>query len=162
MRFWQVLFASLTGVALGAFAACDAGGDGSDSNTNWLDCDRDSDCRGSASCLCGICSTGCNGSEECAALGGGAVCFEDVGGSSDCRLALGASRGACLPVCQGDRSCAGGLECVSGVCMPASLVPTPGDAGAGGSNGGTSGGQSSGSDGARGGAQRLRWSRGHT
>src|SRR5688500_7556915 len=47
---------------------------GGDSNTHWLqDCNEDADC-GPLSCLCGICSHACAGSDDCRGLGDAAAC----------------------------------------------------------------------------------------
>lgn len=55
---------------------------GTDSNTHWLkDCDRDSQC-GSLSCICGVCSSGCDSDAACTAFGSEAACEVPTGCAS--------------------------------------------------------------------------------
>jgi hypothetical protein len=52
---------------------------GTDSNTHWLkDCVLDSQC-GSLSCICGVCSSGCESDAACAAFGSEAACEVPTG-----------------------------------------------------------------------------------
>lgn len=59
--------------------------DATDTKTNWLSsCDEDAECGGEFSCLCGVCTTSCDGSGECQELGSGARCIDapECGGAT--------------------------------------------------------------------------------
>lgn len=48
-----------------------------DTKTNWLlACDEDSDCNGSLTCLCGVCSATCDATSDCAKFDGDARCLD--------------------------------------------------------------------------------------
>jgi hypothetical protein len=153
-RTLRVLFLLLLGVCL---PYCDSGGNGSDSQTNWVrTCTHDADCSAPDTCRCGICTTGCSSSDDCTGSPAPAACIEVTSAADGgrCRLSKNAPPGLCLPTCTAGASCpgSGSLECTAGVCMPrlAGAIDGGGgpsgtagnDAGAGGgdrSNGGASG-----------------------
>jgi hypothetical protein len=68
-------------VVLGLLAAgcvTETSGGGTDSSSHWLDaCQQDSDCSGSLSCHCNVCTLSCGDSDECSSLSANAVCTGD-------------------------------------------------------------------------------------
>src|ERR1041384_2064630 len=102
---------------------CDSGGNGSDSQTNWVAaCQRDADCGAPHACQCGICTTRCSSSNECAGLPAPSACIEVTSAANGgrCRLSTNAPPGLCLPTCAAGAICprAGALQWAAGVCMP--------------------------------------------
>lgn len=105
--------------ALALAVSCRAQGGDSGSQTNWLKhCEESSEC-GGLTCNCGVCTTLCSESRECAELSGGS-CLDP----SD-RRAVAACDGArplagmCLPLCT-DGACPEGSACLAGICRPSS------------------------------------------
>lgn len=109
MRWGWALLGLLTWTGLGA---CDGGsstGGRTDSESHWLaQCVDDGDC-GALQCLCGVCSTPCDG-QACADVAPGAVCAAVCGGAAP----------QCTAGCEADADClASGLRCTAGACVAA-------------------------------------------
>jgi hypothetical protein len=67
----------LGAIALVCVAACGAESTTSatDTKTNWLgQCEKDSECSEGLECLCGMCTRGCEQTDECSSLGQSAAC----------------------------------------------------------------------------------------
>lgn len=92
--------------------------------SNFTVCSVDDDC-GSHSCLCGVCSKGCDEDADCAPLADGARCAE-----MSSIAACGARRSGqlCLASCP-HTECGAGFECQAGACAPAPLATQEGSAG---------------------------------
>lgn len=88
---------------------------GGDSSTHWLRrCGADDQC-GGLSCVCGVCSTECSASSECAGLGSNAVCAPSA--ISACVTGAGSAPRLCDQTCEQDQDCGGaGLRCVEQRC----------------------------------------------
>ncbi len=97
------------------------------SETNWISCESNDDCRDGARCECGVCTKRCGTSEECGAMGDGVACLEATAVSAGgCRIGFGGpTQGICVPGCDRSDDCGEALQCVSGVCVPREAV-TPG------------------------------------
>ena len=100
--------------------------------TNWLIvCEGNADCD-QGSCLCGVCTTTCESSDDCAAgFEGSCVATESAPANALCRSAVEIPSSLCLPSCANDMTCGEGFDCLDSVCItvagPGSL-PDP-DAG---------------------------------
>ena len=110
--------------ALAAIAACDSSVGGSGGETHWLDdCDSDDDCGGrSLTCLCGVCTRGCQSDGDCRAGARAATCFTTASPGVVRRCGVGVtaeSPGICLNVCNSDADCRAGDTCASGKCVAA-------------------------------------------
>lgn len=107
--------------ALWAGACASPGGDGSDSNTNWLsNCVRDADCAG-LKCECGMCTRPCAIRADCGSLGGVAECLALPSDDPSCRRAPGAPSGLCTRVCSTPGDCGSGASCIERRCIPSAL-----------------------------------------
>jgi hypothetical protein len=110
-----------------------------DKNTNWLERCTDSDqCDPGLQCLCGVCTSVCDRSAQCADLDREAICTEQPVSGSACGDSLVAR--VCSMSCDDDETCMSfnaQLECVDGECRPQALA----DAGTGseGADGGAGG-----------------------
>lgn len=139
-RTLRVLFLVLLGVCL---PYCDAGGNGSDSQTNWVRaCVDDADCTAPYACQCGICTTRCSSSDDCTGSPLPSACIEvtsDANGGR-CRLSKNAPPGLCLPTCGAGAKCPGSgtLECTARVCTP--RLGNANDGGGGGAGSGEANG----------------------
>jgi hypothetical protein len=109
-----------------------------DSETHWLTtCDSDQEC-GAGRCECGVCTTPCVSSADCAGLGvAGVECVPLSGACASLASATGESSegAACLVSCTDDGGCSGlgaGARCESQRCE------RPGLAGVNGTGGGSS------------------------
>ena len=105
-------------LALGALAlACDpvSKPEVIDSQTNWLrECQIDSQCDSSFSCVCGVCTKPCYDDTACAALKGTAcVTSSDPAAVAQCDGAAPTAPGMCLARCD-DAGCPKGEMCVAG------------------------------------------------
>jgi glucuronoarabinoxylan endo-1,4-beta-xylanase len=94
-----------------------------DSQTNWLrECQIDSQCDSSLSCVCGVCTKACNETSACSTLKGTAcVKSSDAAAVAQCDGAPPSAPGLCMPRCD-DAGCPSDQMCVAGVCTP---VPQP-------------------------------------
>lgn len=90
-----------------------------DSQTNWLrGCRIDSQCDGSLSCVCGVCTKPCSEAAACATLKGTAcVTSNDAAAVAQCNGAAPSAPGLCMPRCD-DAGCPGDQMCVAGACTP--------------------------------------------
>jgi hypothetical protein len=94
-----VLGLGLLGV-VGAFAASCTPAEPSIAEANWLAaCDGDSDCKGVASCFCGVCTKECTGDATCIGVGT-SVCVRSASPSliAICGENTGVVSGICLEV----------------------------------------------------------------
>ncbi|MEN9581660.1 MAG: hypothetical protein RJA70_4669, partial [Pseudomonadota bacterium] len=107
--------------------AGDSAGPRPESNTNWLrHCVRDDDCDGELSCLCGICTTGCESAQDCTSPAGTPEstleCVTSGSGIKlpmNCRGELDSRQSACVAECSTDRDCTrvgADATCESGIC----------------------------------------------
>ena len=90
--------------------------------TNWLRaCSGDTDCA-VGSCLCGVCTTACEGAGDCdGAFAGSCIDADSRIGALACD---GPARVAalCLPDCTGDRDCGDGFACREGACVTSEVA----------------------------------------
>src|SRR5262245_36516183 len=89
--------------------ACDDSAPRDGGDTHWLGaCEHDSQCA-SAQCLCGMCTSGCNGDAACK---DNSACFElrSPGVSQRCAgRPLPQKPGICLKLCKTSTNCAKGI-----------------------------------------------------
>ena len=115
-----------------ALSACGRTAEGPEtdigSETNWLrQCQSSAQC-GSGSCVCGVCSQGCQGDADCPS---GLRCKRED--SALYAQACGVDAlipGLCAPECEEASECGGELSCVGGTCGPPAS-DAPSDAGLG-------------------------------
>ena len=96
------------------------------SETNWLiNCDADAEC-GNSSCLCGVCTTDCDGPTGCAGFES-AVCSVngEAAYAAQCSE-MEASPGICLPECSTNNDCATAQRCEDGACVFIATDSNPG------------------------------------
>jgi hypothetical protein len=114
MKLLHVFFGTLVSVIVGSVAVSCGGSTGSahGGETHWLrSCASNNDCAGTLACLCGVCTTLCNGAGDCASLSPEALCAnrEDTELSNRC-----------------------GDDGPAKLCVDDSQLSTPGSGGAGG------------------------------
>ncbi|MDH5676513.1 MAG: hypothetical protein OEZ06_30615 [Myxococcales bacterium] len=88
--------------------------------THWLAaCDLDAHCE-RGSCICGICSLGCDGDAECEGSTP-AACYDrrspGVGRQCEGEAEAVTNSGICLAVCETDADCQAGTGCIAGACV---------------------------------------------
>lgn len=94
------------------------------SNSNWLSaCQSDEECGPDTVCLCGACSSPCEGDGDCASLQGGQCALpSDSALASQCAHTGGSAPGGlCFPSCT-PGGCEQGQACIGGACI---LYPVP-------------------------------------
>jgi O-glycosyl hydrolase len=114
------MLAACSLLACGLLACGPSKGPEVGSQTNWLlACDSSDDC-GGLECLCGACTSVCEGDAACADLSGGScVAPSDVGSIALCGGRV-AESSLCLVRCE--QSCGEGTSCVAGVCAPNAIA----------------------------------------
>lgn len=86
-----------------------------DSESHWLEaCTESSDC-GALDCVCGVCTSICDGARDC---GGEALCADLDGPRCD-------APPLCTAACADRFDCPGAMRCVEGACVPLA-EPAPG------------------------------------
>ena len=105
------------GLSIVAPLACGVTESSSGSNTNWISiCTDDDDCSNGYSCLCGVCTSGCElEADDCQAAGAQCTELAAVGCKSRDDY-----ENACLPTCAEDEDCdsfGDNLACEAGVCI---------------------------------------------
>jgi hypothetical protein len=102
-------------------AACATNAEVGDGETHWLRvCSSDGDCRGSGSCICGLCTMACDDGTECVDGPPGSVCVPS-GSVPECSERLGAATHVCALRCDEAGICPDELSCHDGVCGPPSM-----------------------------------------
>ncbi|HEX6242398.1 MAG TPA: hypothetical protein VFZ61_15910 [Polyangiales bacterium] len=114
-----------------------------DSSTHWLRrCGSDYQC-GGLSCVCGVCSTECSATNQCAGLGSAAVCA--MAPAAECGVGAASVPRLCDQTCASDQDCGGGASCVDQRCRrqltssepdASSAAPVESDAGSMGTSDG--------------------------
>lgn len=92
--------------------------------TNWLAwCKSDAECD-SGTCVCGVCSTACDGGQpSCAAGPADSSCFARGSFAHSALCGEDSAEGVCLPACATDSDCDEGRVCQFGACSPGDAAP---------------------------------------
>lgn len=106
---------------------CDGGGVPlSDSKSNWLHaCMSSEDCGAELSCVCGVCSTGCEQDDDCAGEVS-ARCQNDLGSISECPGSTVPSGSQCVAECATRADCPQGTLCYEAACVREVAPMAPG------------------------------------
>lgn len=105
-------------------AACGTTGSPSvGTQTHWLQaCELDDECGSDLQCVCGVCTTVCEGADtSCALDGASCIAAEETGAIALCRGTPPSIGGLCLPRCESGQ-CPSGTACVAQVCV---ALPEP-------------------------------------